>query len=67
MSEDVIYFAKCENCKREIWDMISQPMASHLMVEFTTRHPTHIEQEHKRYCDLLCLQEWVNKSLSMRG
>ena len=60
------YFAKCDHCKREIWDMMNEPMKNHLLLEFTTRQPDHILQEHKRYCDLLCLQEWVNKSLPMK-
>lgn len=57
------YSCKCENCKRDLWDMINAQPVSHLMLESTIKHELAYIQEHKRYCDLLCLKQWVVKSL----
>lgn len=61
------YFCKCESCKREIFDMLNEPPKSHIVMDFTNNNGEHIVQEHKRFCDLICVQEWVNKSLPMKN
>jgi len=55
------YYCKCAECDKELYDMLNEQPCSHLTLEIVVRNETHIEQEHKRFCNLKCLKAWTNK------
>lgn len=65
MLSEATYVCKCEQCKREIYDMMSQVPPTHITVDFTVNNNETIEQHHKRFCDLICLKEWITRALPL--
>jgi len=67
MTDKQSYFCKCAHCDKELYDMINELPCDHLTLESTVRENQYIEQEHKRYCDFKCLQEWISETINLKG